>query len=43
MVVISVSKHFRRPKGECVPLLAVEMEGLEGRVHEGGGGEVSQA
>jgi len=31
-MVISVSKHFRRPKGECVPLFAVETDGLEGRV-----------
>lgn len=36
---ISVASHFQRHKDERAPLLAQEDEGLEGMVHEGGGGE----
>ncbi|KAL8842513.1 MAG: hypothetical protein Q9176_002665 [Flavoplaca citrina] len=36
---ISVASHFQRNKDERAPLLAQEDEGLDGMVHEGGGGE----
>ncbi|KAL8851750.1 MAG: hypothetical protein Q9221_003360 [Calogaya cf. arnoldii] len=36
---ISVASHFQRHKDERAPLFAAEDEGLEGMVHEGGGGE----
>ncbi|KAL8924367.1 MAG: hypothetical protein Q9172_002714 [Xanthocarpia lactea] len=36
---ISVAGHFLRNKEERAPLLAAEDEGLDGMVHEGGGGE----
>ena len=36
---ISVVGHFSRRKEERAPLLAAEDEGLDGMVHEGGGGE----
>ncbi|KAL8671389.1 MAG: hypothetical protein Q9168_004102 [Polycauliona sp. 1 TL-2023] len=36
---ISLAGHFQRHKHERAPLLAGEEEGLEGMVHEGGGGE----
>jgi NhaP-type Na+/H+ or K+/H+ antiporter len=39
VVLISVSGHFIRNKGERAPLLAAETERLDGTVHEGGGGE----
>ncbi|QSZ29373.1 hypothetical protein DSL72_003887 [Monilinia vaccinii-corymbosi] len=36
---ISVGGHFLRKEGERAPLLGAETEGLEGMIHEGGGGE----
>ncbi|KAL8627285.1 hypothetical protein Q9189_007002, partial [Teloschistes chrysophthalmus] len=39
VAAISVAGHYMRPKGERAPLLAGEIEGLDGMVHEGGGGE----
>ncbi|KAL8713553.1 MAG: hypothetical protein Q9220_002415 [cf. Caloplaca sp. 1 TL-2023] len=37
--VISVAGHFLRDPKERAPLLAAEDDGLDGMVHEGGGGE----
>ncbi|KAL8770747.1 MAG: hypothetical protein Q9209_003614 [Squamulea sp. 1 TL-2023] len=36
---ISLAGHYMRNKEERAPLLAAEDEGLDGMVHEGGGGE----
>lgn len=39
VVGISLGGHFMRKEGERAPLLGGEIEGLEGMIHEGGGGE----
>ncbi|KAL9002384.1 MAG: hypothetical protein Q9188_004683 [Gyalolechia gomerana] len=39
VAAISLGGHYMRDKGERAPLLAAEEEGLDGMVHEGGGGE----
>ncbi|KAL8731784.1 MAG: hypothetical protein Q9166_003231 [cf. Caloplaca sp. 2 TL-2023] len=39
VAAISLAGHFLRNKEERAPLLAAEDEGLDGMVHEGGGGE----
>ncbi|KAL9603336.1 MAG: hypothetical protein Q9219_001198 [cf. Caloplaca sp. 3 TL-2023] len=39
VAAISLGGHFMRNKEERAPLLAAEDEGLDGMVHEGGGGE----
>ena len=41
VAVISVGSHYSRAKGERAPLIGSEVDGLEGMVQEGGGGEVS--
>lgn len=39
VAAISVSSHYLRREGERAPLIGGEHEGLDGMVHEGGGGE----
>ncbi|KAI4133550.1 MAG: hypothetical protein LQ347_002129 [Umbilicaria vellea] len=39
VAAISVSSHYSRREGERAPLIGGESDGLEGMVHEGGGGE----
>lgn len=36
---ISLGGHYSRHAGERAPLIGGEVEGLEGMIHEGGGGE----
>lgn len=39
VAAISIGGHFMRKEGERAPLLAGETDGLDGMVHQGGGGE----
>lgn len=39
VAAISVAGHYSRKEGERAPLLGAETEGLDGMIHEGGGGE----
>lgn len=39
VAAVSLGSHYGRPKGERAPLIAGEVDGLEGMEHEGGGGE----
>ena len=39
VLIISVAGHYARREGERAPLIGAESDGLNGMVHEGGGGE----
>ena len=39
VAAISVGSHYTRKEGERAPLIGAESDGLNGMVHEGGGGE----
>ena len=39
VAAISVGSHYSRKEGERAPLIGGETDGLDGMIHEGGGGE----
>ena len=39
VAAITVGSHYTRKEGERAPLIGQESEGLDGMIHEGGGGE----